>query len=120
MSFVFIKQCHLFINSTSTPTIAHSGLKCFDDLGCFPKLFGCVIPQVTDPLPPEDLGVSFHIYSGDLKDKIAYPFKDDQIEMLNFNSLLPTKVIIHGFKNGFIDDDTENWMVVREKCNAII
>jgi len=85
------------------------GEVCFDELGCFPKLYGCIIPTVTTPLSPGNLGVTFQLFTNKSHQTFNDNPEDAHIEMSDFDPNLDTKVIIHGFKNGFTE---QNWMGV--------
>jgi hypothetical protein len=68
-----------------------------------------MIPTVTTPLAPAKLNVSFYLFTNK-STKIFNDNPDDvHIQMSDFNATLDTKVIIHGFKNGFTE---KNWMGV--------
>lgn len=62
---------------------------------------------------PQDLGVKFILFNNQTNDTLTYNSDDTLVEKtFAFDPDLSTKVIIHGFQNGYKET---NWMGVRNK-----
>lgn len=92
-------------------TDIHAGEVYFEELGYFRPLYGCIIPQVTDPLSPDELDITFKLFANSSADCEELKFKssDEQVAASSFDGTKETKILIHGFRDKYSES---HWMGV--------